>query len=113
VPEQPFSKEAKAWLERTVLGRRVDIVPYKIDQYQRLIGAVYVQKYFLWKSNVSVDMVKSGFGVVYRQSGSEYGSFKDELEQAETAARLKRKGLWSQGAQLVLPSQHKAKYLGN
>jgi len=42
---------------------------------------------FLPKKNISIEMLKTGFGQIYRQAGSEYGNILDQLEKTEAKAK--------------------------
>lgn len=51
------------------------------------VCSVTYRKWGLWKHDVSLDMVKAGFAVVYRESGAEYGGHLPKLERAEAEAK--------------------------
>jgi endonuclease YncB( thermonuclease family) len=95
-PAQPYGQEALDWLTAYVNGRRVRTYVYKADQYSRVVGTVYIWKWF-WKRDVSLQMLKAGFATVYEaKSGVEFGrATGEQYRRAEQWARTKRKGMWS------------------
>lgn len=103
---QPFSSEAKSWLTSTATGRKAWIVPHRIDQYGRLVASVYIRKFFFFKYNLSLEMVKNGWACVYDSAGAEYGGIKDQLYQAEAKAKSKKKGMW-QSDSWISPKEYK------
>ncbi len=82
---QPYAKEAKEWLTKFVEGRSITIQLYRFDQYSRAVAAVYVG--WIFKKNVSVEMVKAGFATIYQDAGAEYGKFEHELRKHEKEAQ--------------------------
>ena len=116
---QPYSQEAMQWLRRNVQGKRVVVLPHRLDQYQRIVASVWVYKWFgLWPVNLSMEMVRAGYAVVYEGANAEYGPPGDsnmyqKLKQAEQKARDKRLGMWKQLAlgtsddSFVSPAEYK------
>ncbi|EPY50705.1 nuclease [Schizosaccharomyces cryophilus OY26] len=107
---QPFSLDAKQFLSKTILNKNVRITPLKIDQYSRLVAGVqyYPISHFFWKRDIGPIMVQKGLAVVYDgNDGVFYPSKKEYLQSLEKKAKKKELGLWSQGKQLILPSQYK------
>jgi endonuclease YncB( thermonuclease family) len=98
------------------------IRPLRRDQYGRVVGAVaYTPSFWLVprficktlgvKRDVSVDMVRAGYAVVYKSAGAEYDGRRSLLETLETAAKHKKIGMWRDGKGVVTPAEHKKKYL--
>lgn len=98
---QPFAVEAKEWLTKFVQGRKVCIQLHRIDQYGRAVSTVWVRRRkfpWLWPvwSNVSLEMVRSGYATIYRDMGAEYNGILKDLETAESKARKSKLGMWTQ-----------------
>ncbi|KAG0255418.1 putative endonuclease lcl3 [Actinomortierella ambigua] len=112
MPAQPFSKEALEWLRSQLLGKTVFVKPYAKDRYDRVVSVAWVRRTipFLPKKNVSLEMLKIGYGQVYKQAGAEYGGFLAEFERTEAAAKARKKGIWSQKV-VVSAAEHKKQYL--
>ncbi|KAF9978960.1 putative endonuclease lcl3 [Actinomortierella ambigua] len=112
MPAQPFSKEALEWLRSQVLGKTVFVKPYARDRYDRAVSMAWVRRSipFLPKKNISLEMLKIGYGQVYKQAGAEYGGILDKFERTEAAAKAKKKGIWSQ-KDMVSAADHKKQYL--
>jgi endonuclease YncB( thermonuclease family) len=113
---QPYSQQAKEWLSRRVAGKFVVIQPLKIDQYNRIVAAVWARKWLVFWECVSMEMVRAGFATVYTAGGAVYpqgseGSLKEDLQNAESIARRRRHGMWRQLASgsYVSPAEHKRK----
>lgn len=111
---QPFAHEAKEWLTKYVQGRQVRIQLHRIDQYGRAVATVWVHRRslipFLWPLwyNVSLEMVRSGYATIYRDTGAEYGGILADLEAAEIRARKSKLGMWTQSPlQYQSPSDFK------
>ncbi|KAF9160093.1 putative endonuclease lcl3 [Actinomortierella ambigua] len=112
MPAQPFSKEALEWLRSQLLGKTVFVKPFAKDRYDRVVSMAWVRRTipFLPKKNVSLEMLKVGYGQVYKQAGAEYGGFLAEFERTEAAAKARKKGIWSQKV-VVSAAEHKKQYL--
>ena len=95
-PGQPMSGEAKLWLKQRIEGKVIEIVPHRVDQYERLVASVYAWDWWFLKRNVSLDMVKAGYACIYDGKGAEYGSVRMEkqLKGAEMKAKKKKIGIW-------------------
>ena len=48
---------------------------------------VFITKWWFWRRNISTEMVKNGFAVVYTAAGAEYGGIKSTLETLEATAK--------------------------
>lgn len=93
---QPYAEDAKKWLINYTLGRKASIIVHRLDQYSRAVATVYVQRWGLLRTNVSLAMVEAGYATVYTSAGAEYGDIKEKLIKAEVKARHKRRGMWQQ-----------------
>jgi len=51
------------------------------------VANVWVRRYWFFKVNVSLEMVRKGFALVYSQSGAAYGGMKEQLEAAQEEAK--------------------------
>ena len=92
-PAQPFSAEALDWLSSYILNRNVRTYVYKRDQFDRIVGTVYVRKWLI-RRNVGLEMIKRGLATVYEaKSGAEFGGLKDVYIKAEAKAKRKKKGM--------------------
>ncbi|KAJ1657013.1 putative endonuclease lcl3 [Dispira simplex] len=87
MPGQPYAAEAKAWVTKLLKNKKVTVVPYAKDRYNRLLGMVYVRSRLFFKVNVSLRMVEAGYATVYKQHGAEYGGILEQLQSAESLAR--------------------------
>ncbi|EXJ87106.1 hypothetical protein A1O3_04064 [Capronia epimyces CBS 606.96] len=95
-PSQPYAPEALDWLTAYVLGKRVRAYVYKIDQYSRVVGTVYVWKGLL-RRDVGLQILRAGLATVYEaKSGAEFGDgLEKKYRSAEWWAKTKRKGMWA------------------
>ncbi len=86
---QPFSRAAKAKLERMVRGRRVEmeLAEETRDRYGRLLAYI-----FLKGRLVNLELVEEGLARVYIIGPNT--RYAAELIQAEQRARRAKKGLW-------------------
>ncbi|KAF9381951.1 putative endonuclease lcl3 [Podila verticillata] len=112
MPAQPFGKESLEWLRNEINGKSVLIQPYARDRYDRVVAMAWYPRFlpFLPKKNVSVEMLKIGYGQIYRQAGSEYGGMLKEFEKIEAKAKSRKIGIWSQ-KDMVTAAEHKKKHL--
>mmetsp|Transcript_46099 Transcript_46099/g.139753 ORF Transcript_46099/g.139753 Transcript_46099/m.139753 type:complete len:197 (-) Transcript_46099:54-644(-) len=108
---QPFGKEATAFAEGLVQGKVVHLKLLARDQYGRVVAMVYYQSVRLFppslRANLSLEMLRNGFAVLYRQGGVAYDGMKDEFERVEAEAKKAKRGLWKQ-SKIQLPSEYKA-----
>ncbi|CAG8092698.1 unnamed protein product [Penicillium olsonii] len=100
-PEQPFARDAHAWLTAYLSGRRVRALVHRQDQYSRVVASVAVRRAFDFppfrRRDVSYEMLRHGLATVYEaKMGSEFGGDKMEKKyrKAEWWAKKKAKGLW-------------------
>ncbi|KAF9932654.1 putative endonuclease lcl3 [Linnemannia zychae] len=111
MPAQPFSAESLAWLRKELLGKTVTVKPYAKDRYDRVVSmAWYPSALPFFKKNISKEMLKVGYGQIYRQAGSEYGGLLKEFEALENKAKKNKIGIWSQ-KNMVSAAEHKKQYL--
>ncbi|KAF9416468.1 putative endonuclease lcl3 [Podila epigama] len=112
MPAQPFAKESLAWLRQQLNGKTVLIQPFARDRYDRVVAMAWYPRMFpfLPKKNVSIEMLKMGYGQIYRQAGSEYGGLLNVFEKVEAKARRQKVGIWSQ-KDMVSAADHKKKHL--
>lgn len=100
-PEQPFSRDAHAWLTSYLLNRRIRASIYRQDQYHRVVGSVYVRRAFDFppfrRRDVSYEMLRRGLATVYEgKVGAEFGgkAMEQKYRRAEWWAKARSKGLW-------------------
>lgn len=94
-PAQPYAAEALKWLSDYLLHHNVRAYVYKRDQYNRIVGTVFVRKWFIQR-NVGLEMVKCGLATVYEaKTGAEFGGIKEVYEKAEAKAKRQKIGMWS------------------
>lgn len=87
----PWSQQSKKSLSDMVLGREVTVYWHKVDRYGRTIGKVLVNG-----SDVNLAQVKAGMAWHYKQYEKEQPAEERTLyAEAENAARMLKKGLWS------------------
>ena len=96
-PAQPYSQEALDWLKSFVLHKYVRAYPYRPDQYGRVVCTVYRRRWFFFKSDVGLNMLKSGLATVYEAKfGSEFGNKEEQYRAAEERAKQKQIGMWQE-----------------
>ena len=67
------------------------------DQYGRVVSTVYAPKWVFLKTDVSMDMLKSGWATVYEAKfGSEFGDKEDRYRAVEGRAKERKVGMWQQ-----------------
>ncbi|KDQ16573.1 hypothetical protein BOTBODRAFT_107003 [Botryobasidium botryosum FD-172 SS1] len=110
MPGQPHGPAAKDWLTSKILGKTVRCTIHKRDQYQRIVASVYYRPSIYWPllTNLSLEMVRSGWGCVYTQAGAEYGKEGiDRYLKAQQEAQKKRRGMWADGLDVETPAEYK------
>ena len=99
-PEQPYGKEALAFLTNYILNRRVRAQIWRKDQYERVVATVYVRRGILgplFRKDVSLEMLKAGLATIYEAKfGSEFGSREQQYRDAEERAKKGRVGMWQE-----------------
>jgi endonuclease YncB( thermonuclease family) len=95
-PAQPYGQEALDFLTSYILHKRVTTYIYRKDQYERVVGTVWVRKWGV-RRDVGLEMLKRGLATVYEAKfGSEFGSREEEYRQAEQRARDRGIGMWKE-----------------
>lgn len=90
--KQPFGQRAKENLSDLSYGHTVHVEWAKRDRYKRIVGKVLDEK----GRDINLAMVDAGFAWWYVKYQREQREEDRELYgQAETAARKKKQGLWS------------------
>jgi endonuclease YncB( thermonuclease family) len=96
-PAQPWSQEAVDWLRGFVLHRYVRVYPFRQDQYNRVVCAVYKRRWVVFKQDVGLQMLRKGLATVYEAKfGSEFGNKEEEYRAAEALAKEKKVGMWQE-----------------
>lgn len=90
---QPYWKKSKQALQDYVLNKNILVEEFDVDQYDRLVGHVYVDD--LW---VNGELVRQGYAYVYTDF-----AVSAKLYKYEKAAENNRLGIWK------LPSQERMK----
>ena len=82
--DQPYGERAKEVLTALIFGDRVNVVIQAQDDYERIVGRVY-----MGSMDVSAELVKRGAAWVYRPYVRDQTLFTLEAE-----ARASKRGLW-------------------
>ena len=93
---QPFGAQAKKFTSGLTYGKHVVVVPKAMDRYGRQVAEIILPE----GTNLSHEIVRSGYGWWYRQYCPDHAV----LRGLEEAARQKRSGLWA-GSDPVPPWQ--------
>jgi len=116
-PAQPYSAEAHSWLKETIEGRRIRCQLISRDQYKRVVAIPLVPLRWRWSTrigstrNLSLEMVRAGWGFVYEAAGAEYGHLgKEAYLAAEAEARAARRGVWQGGNAIESPAEYKKRH---
>jgi endonuclease YncB( thermonuclease family) len=88
VPGQPYSEQARKYLQSLILNRQVSIKQGGLDRYNRILGIIYLDG-----QDINVEMVKQGYAEVYR--GKNIFDVRPFWE-AEKEAKAKKLNIWSQ-----------------
>jgi endonuclease YncB( thermonuclease family) len=95
-PSQPYGPEALEFLTSYILNRRVRAYIYRRDQYERVVGTVWVRKWGI-RRDVGLEMLKRGLATVYEAKfGSEFGIYEKLYRAAEEKARKQKIGMWAE-----------------
>jgi endonuclease YncB( thermonuclease family) len=92
---QNYGSQSQVNLSALVLGKAVKIAYAKTDRYGRVVGSVFTSgcKY------INLEQVSTGSAWYYRAYQCEISAVaRNQFDQAETAAKSARKGLWSEAA---------------
>ncbi|KAA8493142.1 putative endonuclease LCL3 [Porphyridium purpureum] len=113
-PGQKHGPEALAWLRKTLLNKKVTIRVFHRDQYQRAVSEVrYKPHWFSRTRDVSLELVKAGYGVVYNGVGEQHYGMKHAFMAAMEAAKKARKGMWRDGPNVLGPQEYKRSLKGS
>ena len=105
---QKYAREARQWLNKLVFRKPVTVHVHGFDHYNRAIGTVFLRRRIpFWPRNVSLELAKAGYAVVYKGAGAQYGGFFKRYLAAERSARLAKRGMWKLGDKLVLPGEYR------
>lgn len=83
---QRFHRQATAFVRERIDGQRVRIERVDIDDYDRLIGQIWIAD-----QRFNAEIVRAGWAWRYRQ----YAPDDAELQAAESQAREAKRGLWA------------------
>jgi endonuclease YncB( thermonuclease family) len=108
-PEQPQAEEARKFLEKLVLGKKVTIKQIALDNYNLVLGIVYLDRksgfFSSDRQNINLEMVKRGFAEIVP------GIPKSDIRpyrEAEKEAKAKKLNIWSQ-ENYISPKQWRKK----
>lgn len=89
LPGQPLGDEAKDFVTKLVLNKKVRLNVYNIDRYNRTVSIVYLLEPY---TNVNLELVKNGLAVVETQylRKADKGPWTDVENSAKTA----KVGIW-------------------
>jgi len=101
MPSQPFGHEARDVLAELVLNKEVEIHGYGKAPApdDKILGVLFHNGI-----NINLEMVKRGLAEVYQEALPEGFDITPFLK-AETEAKAKGKGMWSQGIDYISPKQ--------
>ena len=89
---QDFAQASKNHLSGLVFNMEVEVLYSKLDQYDRILGVLYVDG-----RNINLAQVRSGLAWHYKEYQSEQTQEERiAYTEAEERAREKRSGLWQQ-----------------
>lgn len=94
---QAGGDEARRFLQRRVLNRRVEVEPVTQDSYDRMIGIVYRDG-----ASVNAALLEDGHAWAYRRYLAEVAG-ADAFCRLEDDARKARRGLWAQPPSTWMP----------
>jgi Staphylococcal nuclease homologue len=84
-------------------------VYFLLLQYLRAVGDVTYGKYGpFFRKDLSLQVLRKGYAVVYRGGGAEYNGKAKEMKEIVATAKQKRLGMWS-AEHLETPGQFKAR----
>jgi len=82
--KEDYGKEAKKYLSRLILNKKVDIKESNVDKYGRVVGEI-----FLNNENINILMLKTGNARCMKSQKSE-----KNYMNAQKLAQKEKKGLW-------------------
>jgi endonuclease YncB( thermonuclease family) len=84
------------FLTAYLLNKRVRAYIYRRDQYERVVGTVWVRKWGI-RRDVGLEMLKRGLATVYEAKfGSEFGGLETKYRDAEKRAKERGIGMWKE-----------------
>ena len=87
--KQTDSHRARNYLAELLLDKIVDIRGYGLDQYDRILGVV-----FLEGKNINLEMVRAGLAEVY-SGNPPMGLNLEPYRKVEEEARKANRGMWA------------------
>jgi len=96
---QPFSLEARSYLETLLNDREITLKSYGADSYHRQLAEV-----FLDGKNINIEMIKQGLAEVYRGDPPKTLDIQLYLKEEEKA-RSAGKGVWQLGKTYKSPKK--------
>jgi endonuclease YncB( thermonuclease family) len=109
-PSQPFAEEAKEFASHLILDQKVKVTLLRKDRYGRALGKVQtqLQKFPpLSRKDLSMELIQRGLATLYTGGGAEYDGNRELLEKKQKKAEKKKRGVWSQGKEMVTPAEFK------
>ena len=96
---QPYGQQAKRFLAKMVLDKKVTIKGFGTDRYNRVLGVVYIDG-----QNVNLEIIKAGLAEFDR---SHTPNLFDPMpyQLAATAAKKAGEGMWSLGDRYMSPRE--------
>ena len=101
---QPYSREAKEFLEELVLKKFVEIRGYGYLSYNALLGEVFFDG-----KNVNIEMARAGFCEVIKDADPHDLLDLTPFIDAEEMSRSAKRGVWAQGDAYVSPRDWRGK----
>lgn len=109
-PSQPYAEEAKDFTANLIEGRKVRIKLLRKDQYGRAVAKIEGGRRKLppfKRQDVSVELVRNGLATIYTGGGAEYDGNLQLLQELQQKAKNKKRGMWSQGQEILTPAEFK------
>ncbi|PVU88619.1 hypothetical protein BB561_005758 [Smittium simulii] len=107
---QKFAVEAREFLQSLVLGKKLFILPLKIDIYNRVVAVVYIKNFWFFNRDISSEMIKAGMATIYEGRDIAYHSGLNSLVLEEMKAKSNKIGIWSQSKKnLESPRDYKTR----
>jgi micrococcal nuclease len=95
---QPYSQQSMKYLAGLVLNKTVEIKGYGNDQYNRVLGELFIDN-----KNINLEMIKTGLAEAYKGKAAK-GFNTDSYIVSEAAAKKSSKGMWTLGNKYISPS---------
>ena len=100
-PGQPYSKKSRQYLAGLILNRKVTLVTFGNDRYDRTLAVVYHDG-----RDINRAMIRAGLAEVYPGRTPD-GFDKSPYRETQAQARQNQTGMWRQGASYVSPNRWK------